>query len=166
MVEARAAKDPSLHQPALRAAMEKEAMQIRGLDPENAAHKKAFMADLAANDAAIEARGGVEYENGEWWKDESNGGNPHTGSWEASNPHINPNHASGTAGGGAAAGGGGGSSTGAASDTTSSGGDSPLSGSSQAASGSGASGAGQEASQGAEKQGKSGSRPIPGFAKS
>ena len=105
MVEARAAKDPSLHQPQLRTEMTHAAMEIRGLDPDNAAHKKAFMADLAANDAAIEARGGVEYENGEWWKDESNNGNPHTGSWEASKPHTEPDSISGNAGSGSTAGG-------------------------------------------------------------
>ena len=158
MVEARAAKDPSLHQPALRAAMEKEAMEIRGLEPTNAEHRKAFAADLAANDAAIKARGGVEYENGEWWKDESNGGNPHMGSWEASEPHLKPDSASGTVGGG--------SSAGAASGTAGSSNGSPSSSSSQATGGSGSSGAGQEASSGAEKQGKSGPHFTPRFTKS
>ena len=150
MVEARAAKDPSLNQPALRAAMEKQAMEIRGLEPENAAHRKAFMADLAANDAAIEARGGVEYENGEWWKDESNGGNPHTGNWGATNEITKPDSdrlVGQTQGGGGAATGGGPSAsatTGAAAGGATG---QPSPGSSQASGSSGSSGAGGAGSQ-------------------
>ena len=70
--------------------MVEEAMSIRGLDPDNADHQKAFMSDLAANDAAIKERGGVEYENGNWWGDQSNDGHPHTGSWEATRKFNNP----------------------------------------------------------------------------
>ena len=84
MVEAKAEKmGPNTNRATLKNEMVEEGMRLRGLDHDNAAHRKAFMSDLAANDAAIQARGGAEYENGEWWKDESNGGNPHTGSWKA-----------------------------------------------------------------------------------
>lgn len=79
------AKDlgPNTHIPSLKENMVQESMRLRGLDPADADHKKAFMSDLAANDKAIQARGGAEYENGEWWKDESHNNGPHTGSWEA-----------------------------------------------------------------------------------
>ena len=96
---------------ALRDRMIGEGMQLRNLEPDNAAHRKAFMSDLAANDKAIEARGGAEYENGEWWKDESNDGNPHTGSWEGTQAHQPKPDVSAGAGqmqGGAGGGAGGG----------------------------------------------------------
>ena len=150
MVEARAAKDPSLHQPALRAAMEKEAMQIRGLEPTNAEHRKAFAADLAANDAAIKARGGVEYENGEWWKDESNNGNPHTGSWGATNEinKLDSDRLAGQTQGSADAAAGGSPSASAASGAAGGGATGqPSSGASQAAGDSESSGAGEGRSQ-------------------
>ena len=76
---------PNTHIPTLKKEMTEESMRLRGLDPDNADHKKAFMSDLEANDKAIQARGGAEYENGEWWKDESNDKRPHVGSWEATN---------------------------------------------------------------------------------
>ena len=82
--------------------MIKHSMEMRGLDPKVDDHKAAFMSDLAANDKAVQSRGGADYPKGEWWNDESNNGKPHTGSWAETN-NINPKP---DAGGGSGAGGG------------------------------------------------------------
>ena len=66
-----------------------DGMQHRGLDPENADHKRAFLSDLKANDAAIKERGGPGYENGEWWKaGEGDGGHIHSGEWDNTRRNI------------------------------------------------------------------------------
>ena len=125
LVEAKAEKmGPDTNKVTLKNKMVEEGMRLRGLEPDNAAHKKAFMSDLAANDVAIQERGGVEYENGKWWRDESNGGNPHRGRWEATNAELEKSKISEVAGAGQMQGGAGTASgaTGGAPDSTAGGG--------------------------------------------
>lgn len=95
-----------------KARMIDHSMEMRGLDHKNPKHEAAFMSDLAANDKAIQDRGGADYPHDKWWNDESNEGHHHRGSWEATN-NINPKPDAADAGAAGAAGGGGGGSGGA-----------------------------------------------------
>ena len=104
--EQAASSGPNANKGAIKDRAIDHAMEMRGLKPDNPAHKAAFMSDLAANDAAVQARGGANYPHDKWWNDESNGGRHHTGSWEATNDILPKSKAGGAAGGGGPAAGG------------------------------------------------------------
>ena len=97
-----------------KARMIEHGMEMRGLKPDNADHKAAFMSDLAANDEAVQARGGADYPHDKWWNDESNEGHHHRGSWEATDTITKKPDAAGAGAAGAAGGGGGGGGSGGA----------------------------------------------------